>query len=97
MSAKPWGRIRRIAAWGLFSLLALVGSGALLADRLTPPATGEPSAALPAIAHTDSKSTALDHEIGPMLAEHPGQTGALLLSDGVDAFAARALSAQKAE
>nr|MBP6748121.1 phospholipase D family protein [Xanthomonadaceae bacterium] len=97
MSAKPWGRIRRIAAWGLFSLLALVGSGALLADRLTPPATGEPSAALPVVAHTDSKSTALDREIGPMLAEHPGQTGALLLSDGVDAFAARALSAQKAE
>lgn len=97
MSALPWGRIRRIAAWGLFSAAALVGSGVLLADRLTPPASGEPSAALPAVAHTDAKATALDREIGPLLAEHPGRTGALLLSDGVDAFAARALSAQKAE
>lgn len=90
-------RVKRIAAWGAFSLAALVGSGALLADRLTPPATGEPSVALPALPHTDAKATALDQDIGPLLVEHPGQTGALLLSDGVDAYAARALSAQKAE
>jgi cardiolipin synthase C len=89
-------RFWRIAAWGAFSLAALIGSGLLLADRLTPPATGAPSTALTVIAHTDAKASALDREIGPLLVEYPGKTGALLLTDGVDAFAARALAAQQA-
>ena len=40
--------------------------------------------------------TELDRELEPLLARHPGQTGAILLPDGLDAFAARALSARKA-
>lgn len=84
-------RFKRMAAWGAFSLAALVGSGAAI-DHFTPPATGAPSRALPVRAD----QTALDRELAPLLAQHPGQTGALLVRDGVDAFAARALSAQKA-
>src|SRR5688572_17623020 len=42
-------RIKRILAWGLFSLTLLVGSGILLADRLMPPATGAPGMVLPVV------------------------------------------------
>jgi putative cardiolipin synthase len=89
-------RIWRIARWGAFSLAALIGSGLLLADRLTPPANGAPSAALPHRPPTATGATALDREVAPLLAQNPGKTGALLLTDGVDAFAARAMTAQKA-
>ncbi len=89
-------RVWRIAKWGMFSLATLILCGLLLADRFTPQATGAPSAALPFVAHTATSATELDRELGPLLAEHPGKTGALLVTDGVDAFAARALSAQKA-
>lgn len=85
-------RARRIALWGAFSLLALVGSGLLLADRLTPPNTGAPSYTLPLAAD----HTALDRELAPLLARNPGKTGALMLVDGIDAFAARAMSARQA-
>lgn len=85
-------RFWRIARWGAFSLAALIGSGLLLANHFTPPANGAPSTALP----VGADATELDRELAPLLAEHPGQTGALLVSKGVDAFAARALSAQKA-
>jgi putative cardiolipin synthase len=85
-------RIKRILAWGLFSLAMLVASGLLLADRLMPPATGEASVSLPIV----PGQTALDRELEPLLAAHPGQTGALMLYDGLDAFAARALSARDA-
>lgn len=85
-------RIRRLVAWGLFALVALVGSGIVLADRLMPPATGEPGYALPVV----PGQTPLDRELEPVLARHPGQTGAVLLVDGVDAFAARAMSARQA-
>jgi len=73
-------------------MVAFVGSGLILADQLTPPANGAPSAALP----IQADATELDREVAPLLAEQPGKTGALLLSDGVDAFAARAMTAQKA-
>jgi len=86
------GRVRRIALWGVFSLLALVASGLLLADHLTPPNTGAPSYALPVAAD----HTPLDRELAPLLARHPGKTGALTLVDGIDAFAARAMSARQA-
>lgn len=92
MAAMTLRRMLRIAGWGLFSLAVLAGSGLLLADRLTPPATGAPGAALPA----EARATPLDRELAPLLAAHPGRTGALLVNDGVDAFAARALSAQQA-
>lgn len=85
-------RIKRILAWGLFSLAMLVGSGMLLADHLMPPATGLPGFALP----VQPGQTELDRELEPLLARHPGKTGAILLPDGLDAFAARALSARKA-
>ncbi len=78
--------------WGGFSLLMLVGSGLLLADHLTPPNTGRPSYALPVA----DDHTALDRELGPLLARNPGQTGAITLVDGIDAFAARAMSARQA-
>ena len=85
-------RIKRIVAWGLFSLAVLVGSGVLLADHLMPPATGAPGHALPVV----PGQTELDRELAPLLERQPGKTGAILLPDGLDAFAARALSARKA-
>ena len=85
-------RFWRIARWGTFSLAALIGSGLLLANHFTPPANGDKSHAMA----VQADATELDRELGPLLAEHPGKTGALLVNDGVDAFAARALSAQKA-
>src|SRR5690606_7334440 len=85
-------RIKRILLWGLFTLLVLVGSGVLLADHLMPPATGAPGHALP----IQDAQTALDRELAPLLARNPGKTGAILLPDGVDAFAARAISARQA-
>src|SRR5690554_6525158 len=78
--------------WGAFSVLALVGSGLLLADHLTPPNTGTPSYALPLAAD----HTRLDRELAPLLARNPGKTGALTVVDGIDAFAARAMSARQA-
>src|SRR5690606_9917031 len=71
-------RARRIALWGVFALATLVASGLLLADHLTPPNTGRPSHALPV--HPDH--TPLDRELAPLLARHPGMTGALTLVDG---------------
>lgn len=85
-------RFWRIARWGAFSLAALIGSGLLLANHFTPPANGGKSHAMA----VQADATELDRELAPLLAEHPGKTGALLVNDGVDAFAARALSAQKA-
>ena len=85
-------RAKRIVAWGAFSALALVGSGLLLADHLTPPNTGAPSYTLPLAAD----DTALDRELVPLLARNPGRTGAITLVDGIDAFAARAMSARQA-
>lgn len=85
-------RFWRITRWGTFSLAALIGSGLLLANHFTPPANGDKSYAMA----VQADATELDRELAPLLAEHPGMTGALLVNDGVDAFAARALSAQKA-
>ena len=85
-------RLKRILGWGLFSLVVLVGSGVLLADHLMPPATGAPGHVLPIM----PGQTALDRELEPLLARNPGKTGAILLPDGLDAFAARAISARQA-
>jgi len=87
--------MRRIMIWLGWILLALVVlaiSGLLLADHLTPRATGTPSSALP----LQPAQTAIDRELAPWLAEHPGQTGATLLPNGLDAFAVRATSARLA-
>ncbi|MBL8263489.1 MAG: phospholipase D family protein [Xanthomonadaceae bacterium] len=85
-------RFKRIVAWGAFSLVSLIGSGLLFADHFTPPATGAPGVVLP----VQPDETELDREIAPLLAANPGKTGALLVQDGVDAFAARAITAQRA-
>ena len=86
-------RAKRIALWCLVALLVLVGSGVLLADRLTPPATGKASYTLPIV----PGQTALDSEVEAILGRQPpGMTGTLLVPDGLDAFAARALSARQA-
>ena len=85
-------RLLRLLAYALVLLVALVASGLLLADRLTPRATGEVSHVLP----LQADQTEVDRELAPMLAAHPGQTGVLVLSHGLDAFAARALAARKA-
>ncbi|MDH5829276.1 phospholipase D family protein [Luteimonas sp. M1R5S18] len=85
-------RLPRILAWGVFSLAMLVLSGILLADHLMPPATGAPSHALEIV----PGQTALDRELAPLLARNPGKTGTIMLPDGLDAFAARAISARQA-
>ncbi|GAA3923704.1 phospholipase D family protein [Luteimonas lutimaris] len=85
-------RIQRIFAWGLFTLVLMLLSGWLLADHLTPRAVGTPSHALP----VQAAQTALDREIAPLVEKHGGKTGIILVPDGLDAFAARALSARKA-
>ncbi len=78
--------------WGVLALLLLVLSGLLLADHLTPRATGAPGTALP----LQPAQTAIDRELAPYLATHPGETAATLLPDGLDAFAARVASARLA-
>jgi putative cardiolipin synthase len=85
---------RLLRLFGLVALLltALVLSGLLLADHLTPRATGEPSRMLP----LQVDQSEIDRELAPMLAAHPGESGVLMLSDGLDAFAARAIAARRA-
>ncbi|WP_345777363.1 phospholipase D family protein [Lysobacter sp. MMG2] len=73
-------------------VLVAVGGVLLLTNRFAPPASGEASHALP----LQTAQTEIDRELAPLLQGHPGQTGAIFLSDGVDAFAARAISARKA-
>lgn len=77
---------------GILALALIIGSGLLLADYLTPPATGAPSHAL-ALQPAHSE---IDRELTPLLAAHRGKTGVLLLPDGLDAFAARAIATRKA-
>src|SRR5690606_6997397 len=88
----PARRLLAVAAGTLLTLVALVGSGLLLNERLAPKATGAPGHALP----LQAAQTEIDRELAPLLAANPGKTGALLLPDGLDAYAARAMTAQKA-
>lgn len=85
-------RILRVAALCSLAVVVLMGSGLILADHLTPRATGTPSHALP----ISSDQTSIDRELEPLLSAHPGQTGVLVVADGIDAFAMRALSARSA-
>ncbi len=84
--------LKKILLWTLLTVVVLVAIGWWLADWLTPKAVGEPSHALP----VSTDATALDRIIAPMLAEHPGASGAVLLVDGLDAFAVRAATAAQA-
>lgn len=88
-------RCARVLSWLaiiVLVLLAIAGGGLLLTNRLAPPATGTPSHTLPLAA----AQSEIDRELAPLLAANPGMTGAIFLADGVDAFAARAISARKA-
>lgn len=86
------GKLLRLALVLVTALLLLIISGLLLADRLTPQAVGAPSSALP----VETAQTRIDRELQPLLRQHPDQSGALYLSDGLDAYAARALISQYA-
>jgi putative cardiolipin synthase len=85
-------RLMRWLGWMVLALAVLVLSGLLLADRLTPRGNGAPSQSLP----LQPAQTAIDREVLPHLAAHPGQTGAALLHDGLDAFAVRAAASRLA-
>jgi putative cardiolipin synthase len=85
-------RILRGVLAAALALAVLVASGLLFNEHLAPKASGAPSHALA----LQPAQTAIDRELAPMLAANPGKTGALLLSDGLDAYAARAMTAQKA-
>ncbi|VXB33994.1 Cardiolipin synthase [Luteimonas sp. 9C] len=85
-------RVKRLIGWGLFTLLVMAVSSIFVADHLLPPASGRPSQTLP----LSDTATSLDRELVPLLARHPGKTGAIMLPDGVDAYAARAISARQA-
>ncbi|RMX08027.1 phospholipase D family protein [Corticibacter populi] len=79
--------------WLLLALIVLAISGVLLADYLTPRATGEPSHTLP----IEAGQTPIDRELEPLLARQPeGYSAAIMLTEGLDAFAARAISARQA-
>lgn len=82
----------KILLCAVIGLLALMAAGWWLADWLTPRAVGEPSQALA----VEAEETPLDRAIAPLLADHPGQSGALMLVDGLDAFAFRAATAAHA-
>jgi putative cardiolipin synthase len=85
-------RRRKLLVWASVAALVFLASGSILADRLMPTATGAPSQAL----EVQSDQTMLDRELAPMLAARAGQTGVLVVPDGLDAFAMRAISARKA-
>lgn len=85
-------KVLRWMALGLAVPIVLVVSGLLLADHLTPPATGAPGVALA----TQPAQTLLDRELAPLLAAQPGKTGVIMLPDGLDAFAARAIATRRA-
>ncbi len=87
-----WRRLLRVVAIIVAALLLLVLSGLLLADHLTPSARGAASQVLP----LQPAQTAIDRQLAPLLAAHPGQSGVAFLSDGLDAFAARAVITEQA-
>jgi putative cardiolipin synthase len=85
-------RATKLLASLALALLVLIFLGALLADRLMPDASGPPSSVLA----VQPDATVLDRAMAPLLAAHPGQSGAILVNDGLDAFAVRALAARGA-
>jgi len=56
--------------WILLAVVVLVLSGLLLANRLTPRATGAPANTLP----MQPAQTLIDRELAAHLEAHPGQT-----------------------
>ena len=85
-------KIARRSLSTLALLIVLVALGWLFADQLMPAAFGPPGRALPVV----PGQTALDRAVEPQLAAHPGESGAVMLSDGLVAFALRAATARHA-
>jgi putative cardiolipin synthase len=87
--------MRRAFRWrviGLLVLLAVPAGVALLMDGTAPFPRATREHAMP----LQPARTEIDRELAPLLAAHPGRTGAVFLADGHDAFAARAISARRA-
>jgi putative cardiolipin synthase len=82
-----WMVLAGVAFFALASFIAVYSYG-----RFARYARGRPSHALA----LEDGSTALDRMIGPILAQHPGETGMILLSGNLHAFAARAHAARSA-
>ena len=72
----------------LFTILFLIGGCATLPKNFDRPKS---------YAYSDTNDTRLARALHDEMAAHPGQSGFLLLTSGVDAFVARALLAQRAE
>ncbi len=90
---KPlWRRALRCLLLLLALLALLVLSGLLLADHLTPKAVGTFSTTLP----LQPAQSPIDQEVEQLQALHPQQSGVGFLSDGLDAYAARAVITQHA-
>lgn len=85
-------RLLRWLAYLLGAVVVLIGSGLLLGDHLTPKAVGAPSHALP----LQAQQTLIDRQLQPLLAEHPGKSGTVYLSDGLEAYAARSIITRQA-
>ena len=85
--------------WILLTSLGLLLASVLatwLYGQFAARAQGQASFALPLAAPQARAATLLDQKLGAASAAHAGQSGLHLLSDNLDAFAARALSARSA-
>jgi putative cardiolipin synthase len=88
----PGESLMRTIVTGLVALLVLVVMFVALGCASLPPRPEGPTlTALPA-----GEDTRLDRLVAPALDEHPGESGFHLVSDGVQAFALRGLSARAA-
>jgi putative cardiolipin synthase len=73
--------------------LAIVSGAALYGFNALPP----PGPRTQSVAFTDTQATRLGAAVAPLLADHPGLSGAYAIADGRDAFAARVLLARSAQ
>ena len=90
---KPfWRRLVRGTGILLAIMVLLVLSGLLLGDHLTPKAMGPHSRVLP----LQPAQSAIDREVVRLQAGHPDQSGVAFLSEGLDAYAARAVITRNA-
>ncbi len=85
-------KVARRMLYVILVLLALVVLGWIFADQLMPSAFGPPGHAL----KVEPGQTPLDRAVERQLATHPGESGAVMVSDGLDAFALRAATARAA-
>ena len=83
-------KLARRSLQGLILIVVLVVLGWIFADQLMPRAVGAPGHALPVV----PGQTAIDRAVEPQLAAHPDESGAVMVSDGLDAFALRAATAR---